>query len=142
MGEPVRHRQTKGAETDMFEPKATASHLDSTQSGSHRRSAGCPLLRAKRTPNLRTTSFVLTHRDRLVTAQPLTSLRFGRHRQQDHPVAGRIRHRAVRRRRDTLGSHRRVCPLVRFTVTMVGRVAASSAFIAPAPTRRPGEGIL
>jgi hypothetical protein len=30
MVEPVRHRQTKGAETDMFEPKATASHLDST----------------------------------------------------------------------------------------------------------------
>jgi hypothetical protein len=26
----VRHRQTKEAETDMFEPKATASHLDST----------------------------------------------------------------------------------------------------------------
>jgi hypothetical protein len=33
MVEPVRHRRTKGAETDMFEPKATASHLDSTQSG-------------------------------------------------------------------------------------------------------------
>ena len=31
MAEPVRHRQTKGAETDMFEPKATASHLDSTR---------------------------------------------------------------------------------------------------------------
>src|ERR1700683_2935568 len=30
MVEPVRHRRTKGAETDMFEPKATASHLDST----------------------------------------------------------------------------------------------------------------
>jgi hypothetical protein len=30
MVEPVRHRQTKEAETDMFEPKATASHLDST----------------------------------------------------------------------------------------------------------------
>jgi hypothetical protein len=29
MVEPVRHRRTKGAETDMFEPKATASHLDS-----------------------------------------------------------------------------------------------------------------
>ena len=28
--------------------------------------------------------------------------RFGRYRQQDHPVAGRrLRHRAVRRRRDT-----------------------------------------
>src|SRR5258708_35950190 len=38
MVEPVRHRQTKGAETDMFEPKATASHLDSTQSG---RSPNC-----------------------------------------------------------------------------------------------------
>src|ERR1700738_4655330 len=33
MVEPVRHRRTKGAETDMVEPKATASHLDSTQSG-------------------------------------------------------------------------------------------------------------
>jgi hypothetical protein len=33
MVEPVRHRRTKGAATDMFEPKATASHLDSTQSG-------------------------------------------------------------------------------------------------------------
>src|ERR1700738_884849 len=33
MVEPVRHRRTKGAETNMFEPKATASHLDSTQSG-------------------------------------------------------------------------------------------------------------
>src|SRR6267378_4061576 len=31
MVEPVRHRRTKGAETDMFEPKATASHLDSTR---------------------------------------------------------------------------------------------------------------
>src|SRR6266436_5630131 len=31
MVEPVRHRRTKGAETDMFEPKATASHLDSTK---------------------------------------------------------------------------------------------------------------
>jgi hypothetical protein len=30
MVEPVRHRQTKEAETDMFEPKATAPHLDST----------------------------------------------------------------------------------------------------------------
>jgi hypothetical protein len=33
MVEPVRHRRTKGAATDMLEPKATASHLDSTQSG-------------------------------------------------------------------------------------------------------------
>jgi len=33
MVEPVRHRQTKGAETDMFEPKATASHLNSTRLG-------------------------------------------------------------------------------------------------------------
>ena len=32
MVEPVRHRQTKGAATDMLEPKAT-SHLVSTQSG-------------------------------------------------------------------------------------------------------------
>jgi hypothetical protein len=30
MVEPVRHRQTKEAVTDMFEPKATAPHLDST----------------------------------------------------------------------------------------------------------------
>jgi len=30
MVEPVRHRQTKEAATDMFEPKATAPHLDST----------------------------------------------------------------------------------------------------------------
>jgi hypothetical protein len=30
MVEPVRHRRTKGAATDMFEPKATASHLDTT----------------------------------------------------------------------------------------------------------------
>src|SRR5713101_6004259 len=33
MVEPLRHRRTKGAETDMFEPKATASHLDSTHFG-------------------------------------------------------------------------------------------------------------
>ena len=32
MVELVRHRPTKEAETDMFEPKATASHLDSTLS--------------------------------------------------------------------------------------------------------------
>ena len=31
MVEPLRHRQTKEAATDMFEPKATASHLDSTK---------------------------------------------------------------------------------------------------------------
>jgi hypothetical protein len=31
MVEPVRHRQTKEAGTDMFEPKATALHLDSTR---------------------------------------------------------------------------------------------------------------
>jgi hypothetical protein len=30
MVEPVRHRQTKEAGTDMFEPKATAPHLVST----------------------------------------------------------------------------------------------------------------
>src|SRR5712691_343701 len=30
MVEPVRHRETKEAATDMFEPKAAASHLDST----------------------------------------------------------------------------------------------------------------
>ncbi len=33
MVELVRHRQTKGAATDMFEPTATAPHLDSTDSG-------------------------------------------------------------------------------------------------------------
>jgi hypothetical protein len=33
MVEPLRHRQTKEAGTDMFDPKATASHLDSTRSG-------------------------------------------------------------------------------------------------------------
>ena len=32
MVELVRHHPTKGAATDMFEPKATASHLDSTHS--------------------------------------------------------------------------------------------------------------
>ena len=32
MVEPVRHRRTKGAETDMFEPKATASHLERSES--------------------------------------------------------------------------------------------------------------
>src|SRR6202043_3145419 len=37
MVEPVRHRRTKGAETDMFEPKATASHLDSTCAVQRRR---------------------------------------------------------------------------------------------------------
>jgi CBASS immunity sensor of nucleotide second messenger signals len=31
MVEPLRHRRTKGAATDMLEPKATASHLDSTR---------------------------------------------------------------------------------------------------------------
>ena len=30
MVEPVRHRRTKGAATDMLEPKTTASHLDFT----------------------------------------------------------------------------------------------------------------
>src|SRR6478672_10845310 len=30
MVEPLRHRQTKEAATDMFEPTATAPHLDST----------------------------------------------------------------------------------------------------------------
>jgi hypothetical protein len=39
MGEPVRHRRTKGAATDMFEPKATAPHLDSTPFGPGLRSA-------------------------------------------------------------------------------------------------------
>src|SRR5467141_3601508 len=31
MAEPVRHRQTKEAATDMLEPKATAPHSDSTK---------------------------------------------------------------------------------------------------------------
>ena len=31
MVELVRHHPTKGAATDMFEPKATASHLNSTK---------------------------------------------------------------------------------------------------------------
>jgi hypothetical protein len=30
MAEPLRHRQTKGAATDMFDLKAAAPHLDST----------------------------------------------------------------------------------------------------------------
>jgi hypothetical protein len=34
MVELLRHRQTKEAGTDMFDPKATASHLDSTVSAS------------------------------------------------------------------------------------------------------------
>ena len=33
MVEPVRHRRTKVAATDMFAPKATASHLDFTSRG-------------------------------------------------------------------------------------------------------------
>src|SRR5476649_267511 len=37
MDGPVRHRRTKGAATDMFEPKATASHLDSTCAVERRR---------------------------------------------------------------------------------------------------------
>ena len=31
MVEPLRHRQTKEAETDMFDLKAAAPHLDSTK---------------------------------------------------------------------------------------------------------------
>jgi hypothetical protein len=31
MGELLRHRHTKAAETDMFAPKVTAPHLDSTE---------------------------------------------------------------------------------------------------------------
>jgi hypothetical protein len=49
MVEPVRHRRTKGAATDMFEPKATASHLDSTRLGPPVTSASAPLLRTYRT---------------------------------------------------------------------------------------------
>src|SRR4030088_1344608 len=48
MVEPVRHRRTKGAATDMFEPKATASHLDSTRNGHADCIARCPLSGAKR----------------------------------------------------------------------------------------------
>src|SRR3984957_1415554 len=48
MGEPVRHRRTKGAATDMFEPKATASHLDSTQMRSINRIEQCPSSGIKR----------------------------------------------------------------------------------------------
>jgi hypothetical protein len=33
MGELLRHRQTKEADTDMFGPKVTAPHLDSTAGG-------------------------------------------------------------------------------------------------------------
>ena len=33
MVEPLRHRQTKEAETDMFDLKAAAPHLDSTKNG-------------------------------------------------------------------------------------------------------------
>ena len=40
-GELVRHRQTKGAATDMFEPKATAPHLDSTALNLPRARAEC-----------------------------------------------------------------------------------------------------
>jgi len=43
MVEPLRHRQTKEAATDMFEPKATASHLDSTLNGDFPMSAFLPL---------------------------------------------------------------------------------------------------
>src|SRR3979411_443382 len=59
MVEPVRHRRTKGAETDMFEPKATASHLDSTQSVSLRGARPCLALGVKPTCrlNARTSQF-------------------------------------------------------------------------------------
>jgi hypothetical protein len=53
MAEPVRHRQTKGAETDMFEPKATASHLDSTSFDRTGLSAPCPILPPDRDPKSR-----------------------------------------------------------------------------------------
>jgi hypothetical protein len=43
MVERVRHRRTKGAATDMLEPKATASHLDSKQTGGQREGRACPL---------------------------------------------------------------------------------------------------
>ena len=47
MVEPVRPRQTKGAATDMLEPKATASHLDSTKlrkTQCEHMSSGLPLI--------------------------------------------------------------------------------------------------
>src|SRR6266852_4953765 len=53
MVEPVRHRRTKGAATDMLEPKATASHLDSTLFGRDRRVGECLLLREERKSGLR-----------------------------------------------------------------------------------------
>src|SRR5882724_6492700 len=43
MVEPVRHRRTKGAATDMLKPKATASHLDSTNRVDFGISAACPV---------------------------------------------------------------------------------------------------
>src|SRR5580704_18147100 len=49
MVEPLRHRQTKGAETDMFEPNATASHLDSTKIGSERPEIRLPFYPRDRT---------------------------------------------------------------------------------------------
>jgi len=62
MVEPVRHRQTKGAETDMFEPKATASHLDSTQMRSAEPVEQCPSSEAKRKTSTRDEYFAfLTH---------------------------------------------------------------------------------
>src|SRR5258706_8490810 len=49
MVEPLRQRRTKGAATDMFEPKATASHLDSTLFGRGVRAARCQLFGVERT---------------------------------------------------------------------------------------------
>src|SRR5215467_11327914 len=43
MVEPLRHRQTKEAGTDMFDPKATASHLDSTRRRSDADGVPCPM---------------------------------------------------------------------------------------------------
>jgi len=44
MAEPLRHRQTKEAETDMFSLQDTASHPDSTHRFTYRSAASCPLL--------------------------------------------------------------------------------------------------
>src|SRR6266404_3373520 len=49
MVEPVGHRQTKGAATDMLEPKATASHLDSTNRVSLAACRSLPVFHEQRT---------------------------------------------------------------------------------------------
>jgi hypothetical protein len=49
MAELLRHRQTKEAATDMFDPKATAPHLDSTKLGSSRWLKSLPFCPRKQT---------------------------------------------------------------------------------------------